>query len=294
MSHIDLFPRALAYGKAEHSQRLFERHKRIIEPNIQWIRDKRVLDLASNNGRWVWAALNAGATFVTGVEGRDDRVAQATRNLVDLGYGDRCRIACSDIFDFLFQSKPGEYDAVLCLGVYYHVMDHYMLMRLMAKLAPELIIIDSSFLRTFDFLVSVHADNTSLHTSALPKYKGQRAEIVGEVSLGLMIEMAANFGYRVEPIAWRPAEIQFPIPVHDYLRGRRFTLRLVKSERDEIRSSGWKARWVDVLSALNPSFAKLPDATMGNPYKDLMTKYLKLRLEYEALLGGPNKKASVR
>src|SRR5262245_59038456 len=108
MTDSNLFPPALSFSNAREGQRLFERHKRILTPNLQWIRGKPILRLASNNGRWVWAALNAGAAFVTGVEGRDDCVVDAKRNLMELGFQDRSRMVCSDIFDFLFQGNPND------------------------------------------------------------------------------------------------------------------------------------------------------------------------------------------
>lgn len=35
------------------------RHEKIITANIDYIKDKTVLDLACSNGRWTWAAMNA-------------------------------------------------------------------------------------------------------------------------------------------------------------------------------------------------------------------------------------------
>jgi hypothetical protein len=163
-------------------------------------------------------------------------------------------------------------------------MDHYMLMKLMARLAPQMIIMDSGFLRSFDLMVSIHKENPSLYTSALPKYASQKSEIVGVVSLGLMIEMAANFGYQVEPVPWKPAEIRFPASVADYLSARRFTLRLARSNDARVQNSEWKARWSDVLSALRPGLGRIVHAGTANSSEDLMTKYQRLKLEYDNLL----------
>lgn len=48
--------------------RLNARHAAIIQGNLELFRGKRVLDIASHDGRWSFAALHAGAKHVTGIE----------------------------------------------------------------------------------------------------------------------------------------------------------------------------------------------------------------------------------
>ena len=55
---------------ASSKARLNVRHQAIIEANRDILKDARVLDLASHDGRWSFAALKAGAAHVTGVEAR--------------------------------------------------------------------------------------------------------------------------------------------------------------------------------------------------------------------------------
>ncbi|MGL4320145.1 MAG: class I SAM-dependent methyltransferase [Paracoccaceae bacterium] len=237
--------------------RLEERYKRIITKNIDAIAGKHVLDLAANNGRWTYAALEAGAAFVTSIEGRDDRAKDATKFLHDLGYDGKYEANVGDMYDFLHEKRNTHYDTVFCLGVYYHIMDHYHLLKSIARTKPNTIIIDSGFVRSFRSSVHVQYENPGLHLNALKLFEGQKAEPVGFVSLGLMIQMAWNLGYDCRPVAWVPDEVTAKSDVHDYMMGRRFTLRLNKiaGHTDE----GWKEAWMPALTALNGRFAALFD-----------------------------------
>src|ERR1017187_9318082 len=68
-----------------YPNRLNQRHRACIEWNEAMIRGKCVLDLASHDGRWSFAALKAGATKVVGIEARDHLVQAARSNLHEYG-----------------------------------------------------------------------------------------------------------------------------------------------------------------------------------------------------------------
>ncbi|MEN8128797.1 MAG: class I SAM-dependent methyltransferase, partial [Pseudomonadota bacterium] len=185
--------------------RLVERHKRIIDKNLHYIKNKSVLDLASNNGRWAYAARVAGATKVLGVEGRDDKVMEARRLIEEAGLEGKVSFCVADIFDWLFNNVE-KFDTVLVLGIYYHIMDHYILLRLIKRAQPECIIVDSGFVRTFRSYIWIKRENPNEHLNALPAFQGQKEEVVGHISLGLMNQFAWNCGYICEPVLWDPHE----------------------------------------------------------------------------------------
>lgn len=254
MKNANLFPQDFAPTK-EQWARLNERHKRIIDANAIHVEGKTILDLACANGRWTWAAANAGAAKVLGIEGRADKVAEARALIERQGMADKCRFECCDMYDWLYSAETNEkFNTIFCLGVYYHVLDHYMLIRLMAKREPDVIIIDSTFIRSFELLVDVHTENPTLWTSALPSFAGQKQQLVGRVSLGLMVQMAMNCGYRCEPVTWNPREVSSPAAVPDYIKGQRFTLRLLKSPSPNDSAFDWKTAWRATLRTLNPRF----------------------------------------
>jgi len=266
-------------GSKKNLARLEERNKRIILANkSEFIEGKRVLDLAANNGRWSVAAAHAGAKEVLAVEGRQELVAEATNLANEHGVGDRCRFMQGDIYDWLYVHRSERVDTVFCLGVYYHIMDHYHLLRSIARLKPSCILIDSGFVRSFKSLVHVQTENPNLELNALPAFEGQAGEIVGFVSLGLMNQMAWNCGYAVDPIIWDPAEVEHKNSVHDYLLGRRFTLRLTPQDLGGY-DPRWQERWREALVRLNPRFEKLLDAQTAHLAEDGRVKSEKAALE---------------
>jgi predicted nicotinamide N-methyase len=54
--------------------RLKARHTALIESNPDVVTGRRILDIASHDGTWSFAALRAGAAHVTGIEARDEVV----------------------------------------------------------------------------------------------------------------------------------------------------------------------------------------------------------------------------
>ena len=231
--------------------RLIERRKRIIDQNLVYLEGKRVLDLASNNGRWAYTAAAAGAAEVVGVEGRQDKVEEARSFIAEFNLDKKVTFHVGDIYDWLFENKES-FDTVLLLGIYYHIMDHYMLLKLIARAQPSCIIIDSGFIRTFKPYIWLKQEDPNLHLNALPAFPGQKEEIVGHISLGLMNQFAWNCGYKCEPVMWDPAEVEDKESVQDYMMGRRYTLRLTKMQGNA--DPNWRDRFIGPLTALNPNF----------------------------------------
>lgn len=95
----------------------------LLSRNKEAIKGKRILDLASHDGRFSYACLELGARHVTGVEGRHHLVESAKKNLIDLGHKPKhFKFVQDDIFDYLHKVKPKEFDTVLCFGFFYHTI----------------------------------------------------------------------------------------------------------------------------------------------------------------------------
>lgn len=251
MKHLGLFND----GNERNEQRLIERQKRIIDANLDAVDGKVVFDLAANNGRWSYAAIAAGASEVVSIEGRGDRANEAKAFFKEIGIADKVDVNIGEMHNWLFDNKDRRVDTVFCLGIYYHVMNHYMLLQQLAALKPQTIIVDSGFVRSFRNSVHVQSEDPGLHRNALKVHEGQKSEFAGFVSLGLMIQMSWNLGFNCRPVLWDPAEINFKDTVQDYLMGRRFTLRLDKM--DEFENVDWKDEWREALHKLNPRFLDL-------------------------------------
>ncbi len=108
------------------------------------IRDCRVLDLASHMGTFSYAALQLGARHVHGV----DTEAAMIRKGEDLF--DRMQVPresflfeARDVFEFLEGCEPDRFDTLLCFGLLYYVTEPFRLLKLMARVAKQCILLDT-------------------------------------------------------------------------------------------------------------------------------------------------------
>lgn len=130
------------------ANRLNWRCEMLLAKNRSAIQDKRVLDLASHDGRFSYACLQLGAKYVAGIEGRPHLVEHAHENLLKLGFSPhQFDFICGDIFSHLTNYKPGDFDTILCAGFFYHTIKQIELLRLLKLLHPQYIILDSTVYR---------------------------------------------------------------------------------------------------------------------------------------------------
>ncbi len=100
---------------AAYSNRLNWRCELLLTRNQSVIKNKRILDLASHDGRFSWACLKLGAKHVTGVEARAYLVESSIKNLNSLGIDSaNFEFICGDIFDCLANFEPEQFDTILC------------------------------------------------------------------------------------------------------------------------------------------------------------------------------------
>jgi len=153
----------------------------------------RVLDLASNAGYWSLQAIEAGADFVLGVEGRQMHVDQAKlvfeAKEVD---PDRYRFDLGNIFDYPFSEH---FDIVLCLGLLYHVSKPMELFEVMANTGAELLVIDTGVTPSRQPVFRLFSEPSSDPRNALDY------ELVMRPSRSAVVQMAAQFGYRSVALA---------------------------------------------------------------------------------------------
>lgn len=125
-------------------KRLNLRHEALITANRDIIAGARVLDIASHDGRWSFAALRTGAAHVTGIEARQGFVDNARETFSHYGEDpDTFRFICGDVFDVLGREEF-DVDVVLCLGYFYHTYRHTELLHHIRSMDPKHVIIDSN------------------------------------------------------------------------------------------------------------------------------------------------------
>ncbi len=130
---------------AAKANRLNWRAEVLLNQNRATIKGKRVLDLASHDGRFSYACLELGASYVEGIEARDELVHSARNNLAGLGYGDdKVRFIKSDLFDYLPLVQTGAFDVILCFGFFYHTIRQIELIHQIARIKPKYFILDTA------------------------------------------------------------------------------------------------------------------------------------------------------
>jgi ubiquinone/menaquinone biosynthesis C-methylase UbiE len=116
----------------------------LLTRNQNFIKGKRILDIGSHMGTFMYAALKLGADFVQGIDTekktiklgqslfKQSHVSQSSYNLL-----------VDDAFRYLESLEEGSFDTVLCLGTLYYMVEPYRLLNLMQKVAKETVLIDT-------------------------------------------------------------------------------------------------------------------------------------------------------
>jgi hypothetical protein len=191
------------------------RHAHIVVPLKDEIKNARILDLGSHDGRWPCAYAGAGAKEIVGIEGRSELVEQFGQ--FPGQNKDRVKLQVGDFVDGMDRLiAAGEtFDIVSCLGVYYHTMQHYRMMCQMAMFKPKLIIIDSEFSRSPDSIIQVGRENPASKLNSIEQFESQNFVPVGYPSRKAVRSMAKSVGYDMSIVKWNVPEDQ-RVPVQDY------------------------------------------------------------------------------
>jgi len=236
---FERFPRFYwTSSTASTTARLNLRYEAIFGENADIFAGASVLDLASHDGRWSLAALEAGARSVIGVEARPELVKAATENLGEYGYGaDRVRFVTCDVHEVL-STQDFEADVVLCLGFLYHTLRYNELLDGIRRTNARYLIIDTFSPHMMGPVPNVnviteHADEQG--NAAADTYTHGPSVLVGLPNLAAIRTMLGAYGYRVERLAdWAGLLRDNPgaEDCDDYASGRRITVRCVGARQD--------------------------------------------------------------
>jgi hypothetical protein len=235
----------------QNPNRLNWRCELLLTRNQEHIKNKRVLDIASQDGRFSYASLKLGAIHVTGVEGRKQSVEKATENLRKSGFDPAdFHFIIGDIFDYLSQFESGQFDTILCLGFFYHTVKQHQLFSELRRLQPESIILDTDVVKVPRILrVLKRLKGTKVYENLIGP--GDRLGIdsllrgnyfvynlvnsspediltttdplnVIAIPTNQVLQMLLKaYGYSFWQIDWKTAEINNWAGLQDYLRGGR-------------------------------------------------------------------------
>ncbi len=179
--------------------RLNLRHRALIEANRDVLDGARVLDMASHDGRWAFAALKAGARHVTGIEARPQLVQNSEETFKTYGVDeDSYRFITEDIFVAL-ERDDIDVDVIMCFGFLYHTLRYPELFSKMHKLGAEHLLIDTKVSPGEGRTIRVTADEVEREAHATrDAYTLGTRTLVGAPTKTAVKVMLRIYGYGLE------------------------------------------------------------------------------------------------
>jgi hypothetical protein len=178
--------------------RLNLRYEAIIQRTAAQLKGARVLDIASHDGRWSFAALEAGAAHVTGVEVRPELSAIAQTNI----NSDRFLAVTGDVFTrrAIFDQP---FDVVLCLGFLYHTTRHEEIFDLIRATNARTVVIDTRLTPGEGNFVQIRKERADHPANGMAD-RGVRDKMIlhGWPTRGAVTFMLDHFGYSVDFVDW--------------------------------------------------------------------------------------------
>jgi 2-polyprenyl-3-methyl-5-hydroxy-6-metoxy-1,4-benzoquinol methylase len=203
--------------------RLNNRYKALIENNTEIIKNSTILDLASHDGRWSFAGLMNGASKVIGIEGRRELVENGKSTMKKYGIPDeKYSFKVGDLFEEIDKISE-KIDVVFCFGIFYHVMNHMLLLSSIKRLSPRYIILDSIVSTLNEPVIELKLDNIRDPAAAI-KANTSYKTIVGWPSKKAIELMLTDIGYDFHYYDWQNAGITNWIDIEDYRDGKSVSL----------------------------------------------------------------------
>ena len=224
---FDAYPRFYETSIIGPRNRLNKRYRALIEPNGEIIRGKSVLDIASHDGRWSFAAHKAGARYVLGIEAREHLVKHAQENMRAYQVPEgQVEFILGDVFEKLDQLEPGRFETVFCLGFFYHTMHHMLLLNKIARLRPAHMVLDTCVDVDPDSIVVLQSERVA-HESAgvVPDAGDPEFLLVGSPTKSALELMLTSAGFpSIKYYDWHGAGIRRWDDLIEYHQGLRITL----------------------------------------------------------------------
>lgn len=208
------------------ANRLNERYRAMIESNRDIISGCRVLDLASHDGRWSFAAAQSGASYVLGIEARPQLVAAAREHLSHRPVSNRIEFRIGDVMSELPQLSEA-FDTVFCFGFLYHMIDHMALLRAIRRLNPKHLVIDTEISPLPGAIIEVREEAIDDESAAAVAESGSPGRALKGWPTKSALEMmlkAAGFG-EIRYWNWKEAGIKCWVDLKHYYLGQRVTIR---------------------------------------------------------------------
>lgn len=228
---FDRYPRFYETSETfAYPSRLNLRHEAIFGENRDVFAGARVLDIASHDGRWSFAALEAGAASVVGIEGRPELVEAANATFAHYDVSpERYRFIADDVFHALADGD-WEFDVVMCLGFLYHTLRYNELMARIRRCGPTHLIIDTEVATDDRPLAHLRVENVVPQRNAVAdELTYEDSVLSGRPSVRGLETIVGAYGFDFESFSdWPGLTRDNPENADqfkNYLRGRRVTVR---------------------------------------------------------------------
>src|SRR5260221_4155699 len=211
------FPRFVETSETGHVlDRLNARYLGLIHEHRELIAGANVLDLASHDGRFSFAALQDGAARVVGIEAEPHMVQKSFANMNHYDVPtSQYEFLRGDMFELIEQVE--RCDVVFCFGILYHINHHMLLLEQIAERDPRTLIIDTNISSleapVIELRNPVHGDHLRLGGS-LEGYPSQAA----------LDAMLSSFGWNYEYFDRNQSGLTEPAQMVDYRAGERVTI----------------------------------------------------------------------
>jgi Methyltransferase domain len=206
-------------------ERLEYRYRALIERNRKLIHGQRVLDLGSHDGRWMLAALDAGARHAVGIEGRQELVDRARLTFREYRVPeDRYELIVGDCLTRLAELDRGAFDTVFCFGFLYHTLHQYDLLDAITALEPSTLLIDSRVVPIDEAAIFLAFNNPRLEGAAIARVPEESEVLVGVPTTLALLLMLDHLGWRAEVLETLPPVTPEGEGVRDYCEARRITI----------------------------------------------------------------------
>jgi O-methyltransferase len=248
----DLYPRFLETTETMPSRsRLNARWRAIIDWNKAVLADRRVVDLGCHDGRWSFAALKAGAAHVIGIEARTHLVRKAGENFeyYEIPPG-TYRLLTGDAIETLRGLKAGSVDVILCLGFFYHTLEHMRLLLEAGRLGAEYVILDTMISPSPEPIVALSFETVDDTRNTIDYAEaGTGKALVGAPSKSGLLAMLDYAGYQTEIFDWQDNAVDDWTDLPDYAANLRVTIRGKRRQAARHATSTASARdlYVDLL-----------------------------------------------
>jgi predicted nicotinamide N-methyase len=226
---FDAFPRFLETSRTgSTAARLNARYQAIIAGNEALLRGRHILDIASHDGRWSFAALQSGCARITGIEARGYLVDRANGNMAHLAVpDDRFEFVFGDAFEVM-KAREFRADTVLLLGFFYHTERHVELAALVAGTGAKHIILDTNIVPEREntgnhALVKLFEEPTDHESHAVGT---SEMAVVGHPSREAIRMIFSRHGYSMSEFDWAP--LLGGADLADYTEYRRSTFVLAR------------------------------------------------------------------